>query len=646
MHTTQTLDLACAEFRSFGRKMPAFYLSIFTTMAATAIVFFDQAPWPLALGVPALVAVVSMVRARWWWMHSDDEVTPREAARHLRNATRLLVVASILIVSTDYALFMHGSASTRFFMIFELMASAMAGFYCLMHLRKSALLIGSVIMMPCLGMLYQINSGASLVAAINIMITFIVMSITMKGYHADFATLVRARAEAAQLADDNLRLANLDVLTGLPNRRRFFEQLQAIIDTTDARRPKLAIGIIDLDGFKPVNDTYGHRVGDSVLAQVAARLRTACPRFHAQFSSLCRLGGDEFAFLLTGEVDDATLHAVGQTIIETVSQPIAIGSLCTAVGCSVGYARFPEAAVEADMLYERADYALYQAKRLGRATVMIFSDQHAATILRHGMIEQTLRGADLNAEFFMEYQPIVNSTTGKTWAFEALARWHSAALGAVSPGQFIPVAEKSGLIAELTPVLLRKALATARTWPQEVHLSFNISSFDIASPERTAQLARIIEEGGVATGRIALEITESSLVNSLSQTRDNMETLRRLGLKISLDDFGTGYSSLGYLHVLPIDKLKVDRTFVQDIDTNPVSRNIVRSVLTLCRDMGLVCIIEGVETASQLGVLRQLGGSLIQGYLFSKPIGACEVAGYLAKEREIPSVMERRSQVA
>jgi diguanylate cyclase (GGDEF)-like protein len=640
MHTKLSHDLACAEFRSFGRKMPAFYFLMITTMLATAFVYMDAAPLWLSVGIPVSFALLSAVRALWWQRHWSDPVTPAQASRYLRNANVILTVSTLAIVATDCALFfLYGNPSTRFFMIFELMASGMAGFYCLMHLRKSAVLIGIVVITPCLGMLYEINSSAALVAAANIVVTFLVMGVTMKGYHADFATLVTSRAQAAKLAEENLRLANLDMLTGLPNRRRFFEQLQRAIAQAHADGRELAVGIIDLDGFKPVNDTYGHRVGDAVLASIAERLDHASPRIVA----LCRLGGDEFAFLVRGDVSEEALQDIGAAVIHQVSQPVSALGLTAAVGCSVGYARYPGAALEPDLLYERADYALYEAKRRGRSTVVVFSEEHARSIHQHGLIEQTLRGADFEKELFCEFQPIVNTATGRTWALESLARWNSPALGLVSPGQFIPAAERSGLIAELTPVLLRKALAAAATWEDGQHLSFNISSVDISSAERTVHIARIIRESGVATGRIALEITESALVNSFAHARANIELLRDLGVKISLDDFGTGYSSLGYLHMLPLDKLKIDRVFIDDLQTNPVSRNIVRSVLNLCRDMGLVCITEGVETAGQLGLLRELGGVMVQGYFFSRPMKEEAVIAFLAREKQ--QRLERDSDV-
>ena len=202
-------------------------------------------------------------------------------------------------------------------------------------------------------------------------------------------------------------------------------------------------------------------------------------------------------------------------------------------------------------------------------------------------------------------------------------------LGEVSPGVFIPVAEQSGLITELTPVLLRKALQIAGSWPAHVHLAFNVSPYDIASEEKTRAIIAIIEQSGIAPHRIAIELTETALLQNFAETNSNMAMIRATGTTISLDDFGTGHSSLSYIHSLPLDRIKVDRSFTRDVDTNPASANIVRSLITLCRDLGIACVIEGVETKAQLSTLEQLGGNLIQGFYFSRPMPATQVEHFL-----------------
>lgn len=237
--------------------------------------------------------------------------------------------------------------------------------------------------------------------------------------------------------------------------------------------------------------------------------------------------------------------------------------------------------------------------------------------------------ADLDAEMAVFFQPIVDIKTNETRSFEALARWNSPVLGRVSPGLFIPVAERIGLVNQLSRVLLRKALAVAATWPEEIGLSFNLSTHDISSSESVAAIVGIILSSGVDPSRLDLEITETAVMYDFTQAKAAIEIFKLLGCGIALDDFGTGYSSLSQLHALPLTKIKIDRSFVSDLDKNPASYKIVKSLLALSPDMGLGCVIEGVETREELAELEKLGGRLVQGYYFSPPVGAAETKKFL-----------------
>jgi len=616
-----------AQFQSFATKMPAYYLSVATMMLATAYTFHSVAPKWLCLGIPAFFLVFSLVRGFWWWRHRNYLPSEREAHRHLMRATILLVASAATVVWMDMSLFRWGDLHQRYFILFHLLFAAVSGFFCLMQLRAAAAMIAIAVMVPFAWLAYSMGASSDLATALDAIVMVAVMTVTMLRYQGDFVHLVRTRGETVRLSQENIRLANTDALTGLQNRRQFFDALQSETEIPLGRRVvcPFAVGIIDLDGFKPVNDTHGHRIGDAVLAEVALRLAHAS----GEVTSLCRVGGDEFAFIVRGGHDEAALLALGQHMINAVCRPIKVDDLLTSVGCSIGFAVYPDAAETTDLLYERADYALYHAKRTGRARAVLFSDEHQRLIREQGMIEQTLRRADFVSEFYPVFQPIVDASSGRTIAFECLARWSSPTLGAVSPGIFIPVAEQAGLIGELTPVILRKALDAARHWPADVHLSFNASPYDIASRDRTLAMIAIIQESMIAPHRIAIEITETALLHDFARANAHIAMLRDIGLRISLDDFGTGYSSLSYVHALPFDTIKIDRSFISDIESNSTSRNIVRSVIALCRDMNLSCIVEGVETDEQLQIVKKLGATVIQGFLYSKPILANEVSRYL-----------------
>ena len=623
--------LIVAQFQSFATKMPAFYLAIAVMMAGVSYTFVGTAPAWLALGVPACFFVSAVSRGYWWWQRRAFLPLEHEAQQHLRRATAGLVIAVAAVVAMDVALFSWGDLPQRYFILLHLLFIAVAGFFCLMHLRLAAAAVAITVVIPAIVMCCILGRPGDYATSLDAGVMAGMMILTMMGYQRDFLHLVRSKNETIRLSRENLRLANTDTLTGLQNRRQFFDALQAKFhDPSHLSSECFAVGLMDLDGFKPVNDTHGHAVGDAVLAAVASRLM-----LHSNaIVHLCRVGGDEFAFIVPGLRDEDALLKLGQGLIDAVCRPIQVDDLLTSVGCSIGFAVYPDVAESADLLYERADYALYHAKRSGRARPVLFSDEHQRLIREQGAIEQTLRRADLEAEFYPAFQPIVDSASGRTMGFECLARWSSPTLGDVSPSVFIPVAEQAGIIGNLTPVILRKALEAAREWPEDIHLSFNASPYDIANVDCITTIIRLITESKVDPHRIAMEITESALLHNFAQANSHIAMLSDIGVMISLDDFGTGYSSLSYLHALKFDKIKIDRSFIRDIQTNPASKNIVRSVIALCRDMRLSCVVEGVETDEQLQIVQQLGGNVIQGFLFSRPISAEKACDYLSEERD------------
>jgi len=619
--------VAVAQFQSFATKMPAYYMSIAAMKLATACTFHSAAPTWLSLCYPAFFLVLSLARGFWWWQHRNDVPTEPEADRYLKKSTILLLASAATLAWMDVSLFRYGDVEQRYFILFHLLFAAVSGSFCLMHLRAAATMIGVALMVPFAWLTYSTGEASSLATALDAIVMVAVMSVAILRYQADFVHLVRTSNETARLSRENVLLANTDTLTGLQNRRRFFATLQAktVASSRSKTVPPFAVGILDLDGFKPVNDTHGHNVGDAVLAEVALRLAYAS----SEVTYLCRVGGDEFAFIALGSFDETALLAFGQNIINAVCRPINVDNLLTSVGCSIGFAAYPAAADTADLLYERADYALYHAKRTGRARAVLFFEEHQRLIREQGVIEKTLRRADFASEFYPVFQPIVDADLSCTIAFECLARWSSPTLGAVFPGVFLPVAEHAGLICDLTPVIFRKALDATQHWPTDIQLSFNASPFDIASRDRILNLVEIIQESTVAPHRIAIEITETALLHNFWHPNAHIAMLRDIGVMISLDDFGTGYSSLSYVHPLPFDKIKIDQSFINDIESNSASENIVRSVLALCRDMNLSCIVECVETDQQLEIVRKLGATAIQGFLYSRPILADDISMYL-----------------
>jgi predicted signal transduction protein with EAL and GGDEF domain len=300
------------------------------------------------------------------------------------------------------------------------------------------------------------------------------------------------------------------------------------------------------------------------------------------------------------------------------------------LSASTGIAVFPDVDESTEKLYEYADYALYQAKNSGRGHPEVFSLQHLGSLQARIQIERALRGADIRQEFFTVFQPIVNTMANTPVAFECLARWHSPQIGLVTPNVFIPVAESIGLISNITLVLFEKAIQAMHTWPEQVGLSFNLSANDITSDKVIHALIQKVADSGVDAQRFTFELTETALLQDFISTRKNIELLRKAGVALALDDFGTGYSSLSHVQGLPLNKIKVDRSFVHDIETNPKSKMIVSSILVLCQGIGIDCVVEGAESPSQIALLQAMGCHIIQGFYYAQPMGEHAIADFLS----------------
>ncbi|EGH16538.1 GGDEF domain/EAL domain-containing protein [Pseudomonas savastanoi pv. glycinea str. race 4] len=486
---------------------------------------------------------------------------------------------------------------------------------------QSAALITAVIVNTAFVIFFASTHNITFIAtAASIVLVSIGMLIILRHQYRDFTSLVNAQFKTEQLSNANLLLANRDSLTGLPNRRHFFQTLDTAMNEALLQRSGLAVGVLDLDGFKPVNDLYGHSVGDRLLMLVAERLISAV----SDTVQVSRLGGDEFALLVKGDISDEALLMFGKHICTLIHEGFELSEIPIQIGATLGFATFPATADNAAQLYEYADYALYQGKNHNPGSTCLFSASHREQLNADGVTEQALRRANLETEFHVLFQPIIESCTRETVAFEALARWNSPELGAVSPAHFIPIAERIGMINELTAPLLTQALQRALSWPSPIKLSFNLSAHDCATWESVKKIVEIIENSGFDASRLDLEITETAVMQDIGQVQQAIAQFRQLGCGISLDDFGTGYSSLSQLHALALTKLKIARSFVTSVHDNPTSYKIVKSLVALSLDMSLDCVIEGVETQDELNMLTSLGCTMVQGNFYSPPITFAE----------------------
>lgn len=416
-------------------------------------------------------------------------------------------------------------------------------------------------------------------------------------------------------------LARYDELTALPNRVHFRNEIESLLAASRHSDRLSALLFVDLDQFKQVNDTLGHPCGDQLLCAVANRLREML----RPEDFVARFGGDEFVVFQQNISAAEDAASLARRIVERLSERYRIDNHLVEIGASVGIALTSQEGVSADTLLKNADMALYRAKADGRGTFCFFRDEMAATVEARRILELDLRKALANEEFELFYQPLVNLKSGKITTCEALLRWNHPVRGTVSPVDIIPVAEDMGLIVDLGRWILRRACMECMKWPESVSVAVNFSPQQFHQRDVLSEIRYALEVSGLPAHRLEIEITESSLLRNTQLTHDILSQLHALGVRISLDDFGTGYSSLSYLHNFPMQKVKIDRSFLEGIDTDrPLT--LLRGVARLSADLGMAVVVEGIETNEQLELVSADGTvSEGQGYLFSRPVPAVRI---------------------
>lgn len=426
----------------------------------------------------------------------------------------------------------------------------------------------------------------------------------------------RAAEHAAQM------LARHDPLTGLANRRVMLERLQGGINHARQRSIEFSVLLIDLDRFKPINDTYGHEAGDFVLCEVALLLKTIMPAN----STVARLGGDEFAVILPSEIDKQNTIRLAQRLITALSTPFVWSTSELRIGATVGISSWPLDGADPEALLRAADMAMYCAKKEGRGHFRSFEKSMDDELQARVSIESELRVAIAKGQICPHYQPLVSLQDRSIYGLEILARWNHPTRGLILPESFISLAEDAGLISEISYQLLRRACLDAKNWPPDLTLAINISPIqlkDLALPER---LLWILTETGFAPGRLEVEVTETALVTDFETARAILSSLRNVGIRIVLDDFGTGYSSLYHLRGMIFDKIKIDQSFIQSMHDSDQSKSLVKAVIAIGHSLGLPTTAEGVEELDQMNGLAAYGCDFAQGYLFARPAPADEIS--------------------
>jgi diguanylate cyclase (GGDEF)-like protein len=630
-------ELALAQFRALSKQVPLLYFMLVSNTFFVAFTHFKYAPMTMTVYAPVAFSCLCILRLVGWWRMRNVQVEASKAAERLRSTVFLSAGFGMLMTIWAITLYPYGGMEEKAHVALFMSITTIACIFCLTQLRAAALILAVVTVLP-VGIYFAAQGTTVMIAiALNIVIVASAMIYTLCIHYGEFNTMVEQRinlekinAETLRLSDENHKYANLDSLTGMPNRRRFFSQLESAIHNATVNQKSIAVGLVDLDGFKAVNDLYGHSVGDELLIEASKRMQT-----QTQWQVfLARLGGDEFGFIFECDDGDNLAHQFGNQLCEILRLQYQLGDITVDVASSCGIAILSESASTAARLLEYADYALYQAKSDGFGGTVSFTPEHYQQLRSVHQINQALRSADLEKEFSLDFQSTIDVATGRNVSFEALARWNSPIVGAVSPAKFIVIAERSNIIDQLTLVLFRKFLNQLAQWPCHISASFNLSARNLASPEMALKIVAAIHASGVSPGRIEFEVTETAVMADFERALNTLTILRNLGARVALDDFGTGYSSLGYVHRLPLDKIKIDREFIADIETSAKARNIVRTVVDMCRNLGVPCVAEGVENEAQAMAITDLGCTLVQGYYFSRPTPACDIAEILQAEKD------------
>src|SRR5581483_10820925 len=454
------------------------------------------------------------------------------------------------------------------------------------------------------------------------------------------------RDEATHQAEANLHSqARTDALTGLPNRRLFTESLSQAVAFARRTHRNLGLLYIDLDGFKHVNDSLGHSVGDQLLCEVGKRLSTRVRRS----DMLARVGGDEFTVILRSveQMDDAT--AAAESLIQGLTHSFRIEGREISIGASIGISTLDESLIDAAELLKQADSAMYAAKRAGRNRAVHFSSDLGNLARERHALESELRGAIGRGEIYVKYQPECDLISGQLVRFEALARWKHPMLGEISPVRFIAIAEESGLIHEIGKYVMEQACREAVVWQelseQPIQVAVNVSAVEFHSESAVEEIIALLERTGLSPDLLQIELTESVMMGPVHRAADKLYKLRDYGVNLALDDFGTGYSCLSYLSDLPFHSIKIDRSFVRKLPGTSESLILVNSLIGLAHNMQMRVIVEGIETPKQLELLHDMGADEAQGFLLGRPDGKprerLQPLQHVPWHTALPSIMRR-----
>jgi diguanylate cyclase (GGDEF)-like protein len=614
-------------FRALQRQIPLLYC--IALMNFIGLSFASGAPLTGPFH-PANILILFVVIRLWhWWWTRQRTLSVDQIVVELRKTLVLTTVLSLGFGFWSISLLHEVPAHHKDMVILFASLAAIGCAYGLTTFPQAARLPLLLFAMPLAFTLTSSPKLAHLGVGVSLgLITFLIMRL-LNVQTERFTELVRSRslieeererahrAEQLALAEKTRarQVANSDSLTRLANRRALLEALDRRF-----REPSgpFVLALVDLDGFKPINDTFGHAAGDLVLVEVASRLKRAAPR-----ALVARTGGDEFA-VIGAHSDRESALAFGESLSRALRAPYRFQGREYRISACCGVSLLEPAKANSAIALARSDAALYRAKQEGRGGVTLYSEELEAANRRRLEMERSLRAPEVIEQFSLVFQPIYDLATGAIRAFEALARWDHPVLGRIAPSEFIPITEQINVIEQISETMLARAAAEARRWPEPILLSFNLSAIQLHSAASAPRLLKLASARGLDPSRLQIEVTETALLADFETARLNLDQLRESGVRIVLDDFGAGFASIAYLREIAFDAIKLDgRLLTEAVESDSASR-LLRGVLELTNSLGVPCIAEHIETEAELALLRRLGCRDGQGYILSRPITAAD----------------------
>ncbi len=618
-------ELLAEQYAALRQQIPLMYGLMFIDIIFLAVSSFDDVSLTMSLTMPLALSIVIAMRAGLWLRRRRVAASPTNIRKYFRGTIIAAAVLSLAFGGWGLMLFEQAGPGRSMSVALYVFVGTISCCYCLLTLPPAGRLVLLFGAMPVTMRLLASGDWQLIGTGANFIIVAVLILRTMSTSYAGFTEVVRSRSdmeterERARDAEHRAQeLSYQDALTGLQNRRALSEQLDAF-GFQDQSATHLALLVLDLDRFKAVNDVHGHPAGDGLLRAVVARLVEIVDGI----GSVYRLGGDEFAIIVEIAGPDSGFAAMlAQKLVDRLADPFKLDGFIHHIGASVGITVRHRNAVDREGMMRQADIALYKAKEGGRSQHRTFEHEMDVEITRRSMLERDLRNDIKSSAFVPFYQPIVNFASGQIASFEMLARWNRSDGEEIGPTDFIPIAEECGLVGELMLMLFDQACLDAAAWGPGITLAVNVSPVQLKDPWFSEKILAVLARTGFPAQRVTLEITENALIAEPTNAKRLIQSLKNQGMLLALDDFGTGFSSIQHLQMLPFDKLKIDRSFVQNLEKHSGSFKMVLAITRLAASLGMEVIAEGIEDDSALVIVQELGCAEGQGFYFGQPTGA------------------------